>query len=145
MKAQNDAQQGLPATPPPAPFNPQSLVRSSVPIKPWDFDQWHIQACDEYLNGDACRIELQIGRAQLVDDPITGAPTEKTVPNVRGVQNIWLHRQEHAKALAMKTPPPPMPPPVAAPKGAPGQASEAEPAGPQPVAPNAPPVMAPAA
>jgi hypothetical protein len=153
MKAANDMQAGLPAAPPPPPFDPQSLMRPSVPIKPWDFDQWHIQACDEYLNGDACRIELQIGRAQLATDPVTGEVSEKTVPNVRGVMNVWLHRQEHAKALALKTPPPmPPPPPVAKPKGpshAPGSAAagaaQANPSTPQPITPGAPQPMVPAA
>lgn len=124
--------QGLPAPPMPPPFDPRmavsdwttdpprigTLTKPSVPIKPWDFDQWHGQACDEYLNGDACRIELQIGRAQPVEDKATGEVTQKTVPNIRGVMNVWLHDQEHKKALAMKQPPPmPQPPPTAPPKG----------------------------
>lgn len=100
--------QGLPGPPPPAPFDPASLIRSSVPIQPWDFDQWEMQACDDYLNSDAARIELKIGRA----DPQTG----QLAPNVRGIQNVWLHRQEHAKAAAMKMPPVP-PVPIVAPKG----------------------------
>ena len=152
MKAANDMNAGLPAAPPPPPFDPQSLMRSSVPIKPWDFDEWHIQACDEYLNGDACRIELQIGRAQLVPSEIEGEPaTEQTVPNVRGVMNVWLHRQEHAKALAMKNPQPAIvAPPVSIPKpGSPkpltAGSTKTTPGGPQPITPGAPQPMAPAA
>lgn len=92
----------LSGMPPPPPFDPQSLVRSSVPVKPWDFDQWEMQKCDDYLNSDACRIELQVGRMN--------PETKQVEPNIRGVQNVWLHRQEHAKAMAAKMPPvPPMP------------------------------------
>lgn len=98
---------GMPGPVPP-PFDPASLIRSSVPVKPWDFDQWEMAACDDYLNSDAARRELQVGRM----NPATG----QMEPNVRGIQNVWLHRQEHAKASAMKAPP--MPPvPIVAPKG----------------------------
>ncbi len=115
---------GMPA-PPPQPFDPESLMRSSVPINPWDFDEWEMQACDDYLNSDACRIELKVGRA----NPETG----QLEPNIRGVQNVWLHRQEHAKAAAMKVPPVP-PVPVVAPKGKPA----AKPAGAPPLPASAP-------
>ncbi len=105
MQAQTDQaaqMQGMPPQPPPAPFDPQSLTRSSVPIQPWDFDLWEMQKCDDYLNSNAARIEMKIGRM----DPQTGQLT----PNLRGIQNVWLHREEHRKAAAMKMPPvPPVP------------------------------------
>jgi hypothetical protein len=82
--------------PMPPPFDPTSLIRSSVPITPWDFDQWEMQKCDDFLNSDAARIELQIGRM----NPATG----QVEPNQRGVQNVWLHREEHRKAIMAKTP-----------------------------------------
>ncbi len=107
VMAQQSAITGMPA-PPVQPFDPQSLVRPSVPINPWDFDQWEMQACDDYLNSDAARVELKVGRV----NPETG----ETEPNIRGIQNVWLHRQEHAKAAAMKAPPIP-PVPIVAPKG----------------------------
>ena len=104
---QQSALTGMPA-PPVQPFDPQSLVRPSVPINPWDFDEWEMQACDDYLNSDAARVELKVGRVN--------PETQQTEPNVRGIQNVWLHRQEHAKAAAMKAPPVP-PAPIVAPKG----------------------------
>lgn len=115
MKLQLSQQAGLPAPPP---FDPQSLMRSSVPVKPWDFDQWELECCDDYLNGDAARTELKVGRP----DPLSG----QAVPNIRGIQNVWLHRQEHAQAMALKQPP--MPPvPVVAPKGGAAKAPAAAP------------------
>lgn len=109
--------------PPPPPFDPASLIRSSVPINPWDFDQWHYDTCVDYLNSDACTIELKVGRA----DPVTG----EMAPNTRGVMNVWLHAQEHKKAAAMKEPV--MPPlPIVAPKGG------GKPAGQPPLAASAP-------
>lgn len=127
-------QPGAPPQPPP-PFDPMSLATSSVPIHPWDYDDGHIKTCDEYLNGSACRIELQVGRADPVDGQIK--------PNPRGVLNVWLHRQEHAKALAAKTPPMPvqaMAPPAAAhkPPAKPAAAGPKPPA-PQTLLPGAPP------
>jgi hypothetical protein len=115
MQLQVSQQSGLPAPPP---FDPQSLVRSSVPVKPWDHDEWEAQKCQDWLNSDACRIESQIGRP----DPLT----RELVPNVRGVQNVELHRQEHLKAAALKNPPPPPMPAGPAPKG---KASPPRPAG----------------
>ncbi len=108
---------GMPAPPAP-PLDPESLIRSSVPIKPWDFDEWEMQACDDYLNSDACRIELKVGRP----DPMTGEMT----PNQQGVMNVWYHRQEHAQAAKMKAPPVP-PVPVVAPKGGGGKPATAPP------------------
>jgi hypothetical protein len=111
---------GMPPPPPIPPFDPASLIRSSVPIQPWDFDEWEMQACDDYLNSDAARIELKVGRA----DPMTG----QLAPNIRGIQNVWLHRQEHAKAAAMKMPPVPPVPPVAPKKaGAPAPGAQKPP------------------
>lgn len=99
---------GIPAPPEPPPFDPQSLMRSSVPIQPWDFDEWEMAACDDYLNSNAARVELKVGRI----DPATG----QLAQNTRGIDNVWLHRQEHAKAAAAKMPI--MPPvPVVAGKG----------------------------
>ncbi len=114
---------GMPLPPPPAPFDPSSLVKSSVPINPWDFDEWEMAACDDYLNSNACRIELKVGRP----NPETG----QMEPNERGVMNVWAHRQEHAKAAAMKAPPMPPVPLVAgkgAPAGKPGVGAPPEPA-----------------
>lgn len=111
--------QGMPPSPAPAPFDPASLIRSSVPIQPWDFDLWEMQKCDDYLNSDAARIELKVGRA----DPSTG----QLAPNIRGIQNVWLHRQEHQKAAAMKMPPVPPVPLVAPPKGGPPKPGGAPP------------------
>lgn len=105
MAAQQAAAMGMP---PPPPFDPASLVRPSVPISPWDFDEWEMQKCDDYLNSDAARVELKVGRT----DPATGEQT----PNIRGIQNVWLHREEHRKAMAAKAPPMPPVPPVAAAK-----------------------------
>jgi hypothetical protein len=123
---------GMPPSFPVPPFDPASLIHSSVPIKPWDFDEWEMQACDDYLNSDAARIEEKVGRA----DPATGQLT----PNIRGIQNVWLHRQEHAKAAAMKMPPVPPVPPVAPkkPGGAPGA-----PGGPKPPVPASQPAGSP--
>ena len=106
IAAQNALAMGQP---PPPPFDPQSLVRSSVPIKPWDFDEYEYNACLDYLNSDAARIELKVGRA----DPQTG----EMAPNVRGINNVWLHAQEHKKAMALKAPVMPPVPLVAPPKG----------------------------
>lgn len=97
--------QGLPGPAPPAPtpFDPASLVRPSVPVNPWDRDEWELACCDDYLNSKAARNEVEIGRP----DPLTG----EMKPNMAGIQNVWLHRQEHAKQLALKQPPMPMLPP----------------------------------
>jgi hypothetical protein len=95
MMSQVAVQMGAPPLPP---FDPQSLVRSSVPIQPWDHDDYEAEKCQDWLNSDACRVELQVGRP----DPVTGVMT----PNLRGVANVEAHRQEHLKALAAKMPPP---------------------------------------
>lgn len=117
--------QGMPVPPEPPPFDPSSLIRSSVPINPWDFDQWHYDTCVDYLNSDAATIEMKVGRA----DPVTG----EMVPNQRGIMNVWLHAQEHKKAAAMKEPVVP-PLPVVAPKAGPAK----PPAGKPPLAASAP-------
>ena len=102
-----------------------TLSKPSVPIKPWDLDEYENQACIDWLNSDACRRELEVGRADA---------SGNMVPNIRGVQNVWLHAREHQKAAAAKQPV--MPPvPMVAPKGPPQKAAgtpplpEAAPAG----------------
>ena len=108
MQAQMAADQALTmGMPPPPPFDPASLITSSVPVNPWDFDQWEMEKCDDWLNSDACRQELKVGRIM--------PGSQEPQPNFRGVQNVWLHREEHRKAMLAKMPPAP-PVPVVAPK-----------------------------
>lgn len=131
-------QQGIPAPPPPPPFDPMtaicdptdvtkigSLSKPSVPIKPWDFDSYENDQCLDWLNSEACRRELEVGRA---------GPDGVIAPNIRGVQNVWLHALEHQKAMKVKAPP--MPPvPMVAGKGKPPAAGTP---GPPPLAASAP-------
>src|SRR5262249_15163359 len=104
---------GLPVPPAPKPFDPASAVcdptdvnkigtmsAPSIPIHPWDFDPYEAQSCLDWLNSDACKHELKVGRV------LAGAPKgTQPQPNIRGVQNVYLHYQEHVKAAAAKQPP----------------------------------------
>lgn len=109
------------------PFDPASLTRSSVPINPWDHDEYEYTCCIDYLNSKAARMELEVGRVN---------PAGQLVPNPRGIENIWLHAMEHKQADLQKNPPMPMP--AVEPKGKPKAGKPAKPEGAPPMAANGP-------
>jgi hypothetical protein len=69
---------GQPAPPPP---NPQSMMKSSVPIDELDYHQWEFQKCQEWLSSPQRRQEDEKG-------------------NQAGVMNVRLHALEHQKMMA---------------------------------------------
>ena len=79
--------------PEPPPFDPQSLMHSSVPIDELDYHQFEFEKCQEWLSSAARR-------------------TEDSRGNQKGVLNVKLHALEHRNAIqAAMTPPPSLPPP----------------------------------
>lgn len=83
-------QTGMPLPPPIVPLPPTS----SVPIGKYDYHKWELAKCSEWLSSEAC------WRAQAEG-------------NTAGIQNITLHADAHAQALAQAAaamaPPPVMP------------------------------------
>ena len=86
--------------PPPPPFDPTSLLRSSVPVEDSDFFSWESQKYKEWLSSDDRRRQEAEG-------------------NIAGVQNVKLHWKEWtlraaadmaAQAAAMPQPVPPSKP-----------------------------------
>jgi len=69
---------------PPAPFNEQSLMRSSVPVEPLDFHAWEFEECREFLS-DWPKVQQQLNAG-----------------NEAGVQNVRLHAMEHQRFMAQE-------------------------------------------
>ena len=67
---------------PPPPFDPMSLMKSSIPVEPLDFHQWEFEECREFLS-DYPKVQQQIAAG-----------------NAAGIQNVRLHAMEHQKFLA---------------------------------------------
>jgi hypothetical protein len=67
--------------PAPAPFDPQSLMHSSVPVEPLDFHDWEFEECREFLS-DYPKVQQQINAG-----------------NQAGIQNVRLHAMEHQKFM----------------------------------------------
>jgi hypothetical protein len=84
--------------PPPPPFDPASLMKSSIQPDELDFHQWEFEQCREFLS-DYPKVQQQL---------LNG--------NANGVMNVKLHAKEHqaflmqqaAEAAALA--PPPIPP-----------------------------------
>jgi len=82
VKMHNSGQMGAPIPPPPMlPGQP------SIPVNDWDRHQWEAEACQDWLNSEACRRQLAEG-------------------NDAGVQNVVLHWKAHVAAAAAQMPPP---------------------------------------
>lgn len=71
-------------------FDPQALMKCSVPVEMEDFHQWEANACQNWLSSSSCRKEIGKG-------------------NFKGVLNVRLHYREHMKFAALLAPPPPPP------------------------------------
>lgn len=102
--------------PAPAPFDPKSLMHSSVPVEPLDFHQWEFEVCREFLS-DYAKVQQQINAG-----------------NAAGIQNVRLHAMEHQQFMAQEAAAIAQAQAAAAPKPAPAKASEkpAKPAEQQP-------------
>jgi len=68
-------QQGQPAPPP-----PQPVMASSIPIGKYDYHQWELAKCQEWLSSESCWRQQAEG-------------------NTAGIQNITLHADAHQAAL----------------------------------------------
>ena len=111
--------QTMGGTPPP-PFDPTSLLRSSVPVEDSDFFAWEAQKYKEWLSSDDRRRQEAEG-------------------NIAGVQNVKLHWKELTMRAAadMAAQAAAMPPPAAPAK--PGPPQPPKPAGSSPDEDTAPP------
>jgi hypothetical protein len=68
--------------PPPQPFDPNSLMRSSIQPEESDFQEWEAEECREFLS-DWPKVQEQI-----------------TAGNQAGIMNVRLHWKEHMKFVA---------------------------------------------
>lgn len=68
--------------PPPPPFDPQSLMHSSIQPGPLDYHEWEFEECREYMS-DWAKVQQQIASG-----------------NEAGLQNLLLHAMEHQKQIA---------------------------------------------
>ena len=96
-----EAQTGV-APPAPKPFDPVSLMKSSVTVEELDFHAWEFAKCQQWLSSDACRRQLAIRSEQY------------PAGNILGVMNVRLHAMEHRAymqaAQAAQAPPEEGPP-----------------------------------
>ena len=112
-KAQNLPEPPVPQMPPPPPFDPLTIARSSVPVNDADFHSDEAMAVQYWLSGDECATELDVD--DMGEEP----------PNVPGVLNAVLHRLEH---LLKEPPPPALPaPPMKGPQPAVGSPPKQDP------------------
>lgn len=88
------------APPPPAPFDPASVARSSVPVWESDYHVWEAKKCRDWLSSDERNTEETIGRPSANPEDM-GA----NKPNVAGILNVVLHWQEHLAMAALEAPP----------------------------------------
>ena len=70
--------------PPPPPFDPLSLMKSSIPPDELDFHAWEFEECREFLS-DYPKVQQQL---------LNG--------NANGVMNVKLHAKEHQAFLAQQ-------------------------------------------
>ena len=125
-----EAQTGV-APPAPKPFDPVSLMKSSVTVEELDFHAWEFAKCQQWLSSDACRRQLAIRSEQY------------PAGNTMGVMNVRLHAIEH-RAYMQAAQAAQAPPEEAAPakrtmqdqpkEGQPPPAPNAAPAAPAPIA-----------
>lgn len=88
---------GTAAPPPPQPFDPATVARSSVPVWESDYHVWEAKKCRDWLSSDDRNKEETIGRPS--------PETNENVPNVAGILNVVLHMKEHDMYAAMQAPP----------------------------------------
>ena len=69
---------------PPQPFDPQSMMHSSIPPEELDYHQWEFEECREFLSNYP-KVQQQINAG-----------------NSAGVENVRLHAMEHQKFLAQE-------------------------------------------
>lgn len=91
----------------PAPFDPQSLMHSSIPPDPLDYHPWEFEECREFLS-DWPKVQQQLSMKQCQDCAGAGAGA-MTCPacegsgvtnNAAGILNVRLHAHEHEKFIA---------------------------------------------
>jgi hypothetical protein len=94
------AAQQQPPPPMPAPIDPATIARSSVPVWESDYHVWEAKKCRDWLSSDEMNTELTIGRPS--PDPADGGANK---PNIAGILNVILHMKEHDAYAAMEAPP----------------------------------------
>ena len=87
---------------PPAPFDPQSLMHSSIQPDPLDYHPWELEECREFLS-DWPKVQQQMAMKTCPTCQGEGCPEcdglgQKN--NALGIQNVRLHAMEHQKYVA---------------------------------------------
>jgi hypothetical protein len=84
--------------PTPAPFDPSTIARSSVPVWESDYHVWEAKKCRDWLSSDERNTEETIGSP---DPELNG----ENKPNIAGILNVLLHMKEHDAAALLENPP----------------------------------------
>jgi hypothetical protein len=82
MQAEAAKRSGAGGVQPPQPFDPASLMKSSIQPGPLDYHEWEFEECREFLS-DWAKVQQQIAAG-----------------NEAGLQNVLLHAQEHQQQIA---------------------------------------------
>lgn len=94
--------------PPPPPFDPMSLLHSSIQPDPLDYHPWELEECREFLS-DWPKVQEQMAMRPCAlcegegsDDTGQTCPAchgEGETNNAAGIQNVRIHANEHLKFI----------------------------------------------